>query len=660
MKKLIAKTDFARGVWLGAILLGTALAGKAQVTVSPAPPNIPAAVFVVTNYGAQADGVSTNTAAIQAAILDAATTNGGGTIEFPFVVGAANVYLSGPITLKNKMRLQVDAGVTLQMLPFATYTNLYGAATFISAGSNPSDVEIAGPGTIDGQATTSGWWAISSTSTRAYFINLSHGARIWIHDVTLTRPPKMHIVIGSGSSTEILIQGINIATDSGDSHNTVGIDLTGKNEMVRDSHISCGDDNIAITSTSMNILVTNCLFGAGHGMSLGSDTGPGGVSNVLVINCAFTNTDNGIRIKSDNTSGGPVGNIYYYNLGMTNVNNGAIVVYGYYPGASPNNATPATAAAQAVTVVGSQTPVWHDIIFSNVTATVAGSASAGILWGRTEMPLTNIILNRVNITAANTFNIFNAQKIQWIDSKVATTAGGQKTFTYWNGGVVVSNSVPTTRFVTLSGVAGNTNSNVALYNAQASMASSDAFGANPITVSGSILTNTSSLTLSAADTVNFAAGTNSSKIVVNGALSLNSTLNVTAAAGFGAGTNTLFTYTGSLTGTPILGATPSGYNCALNTSTAGQINLVTIALPPATPPVFGNISPANDGTGRFIISGSGGVTNGFYRVLTSTNLALPPDRWTIAVTNSFDANGNFIWTNPPSSSPQTFYRLQLP
>lgn len=660
------KSTSSQGGWqpwiLAALMfLGALLPVTAQVTVSPAPPNIPSAVYFVTNYGALGDGISTNTAAIAAAVLDANTTTSGGTIELPFVSGTPNVYLSGPITLKNKMRLQVDAGVTLQMMPFATYTNLYGLGTFIYAGSNPSDIEITGGGTIDGQATVSGWWAISSTSSRAYFINLSHGARIWIHDLTLTRPPKMHIVIGSSASTDILIQGINIDTDSGDSHNTDGIDLTGKNEEVRDSHISCGDDNIAITSTAANILVTNCNFGAGHGMSLGSDTGPGGVSNVLVINCTFTNTDNGIRIKSDNTSGGPVRNVYYYNLAMTNMNNGAIVVYGYYPAASPNNATPATAAAQAVTAVGSQTPVWRDIIFSNVTATVAGSATAGILWGRTEMPLTNIVLDHVSITAAKTFNIFNAQNVRWVDSQVTTTAANQKTFTYWNGGVVVSNRAPAAGFVLFDGVAGNTNSSLTLYNTRASMSSSDAFGASPITLNGSVLTNTGSLTLTASDAVNFGVGNNLSEVLVNGSLTLNSTLNIAAADGFAAGTNTLFAYTGALTGTPVLGTTPAGFDCSLDTGTAGQVNLVVAASVPSAPPVFDGISPANDGSGGMVIRGSGGVTNGTYILLTSTNVTLPLSQWSLVATNPFDASGNFIFTNVPAAdAPQQFYRLLLP
>ncbi len=40
-----------------------------------------------------------------------------------------------------------------------------------------------------------------------------------------------------------------------------------------------------------------------------------------------------------------------------------------------------------------------------------------------------------------------------------------------------------------------------------------------------------------------------------------------------------------------------------------------------------------------------GTNNGPYYVLSSTNVALPLSNWTRLQTNSFDANGNFSFTN---------------
>jgi autotransporter-associated beta strand protein len=83
----------------------------------------------------------------------------------------------------------------------------------------------------------------------------------------------------------------------------------------------------------------------------------------------------------------------------------------------------------------------------------------------------------------------------------------------------------------------------------------------------------------------------------------------------------------------------------------------TISVGIETPPTIGNLNFAN---GQLILSGTGGVTNGTYYVLTSTNLALPTTNWTRLLTNQFDGGGNFNITNPvPPASPQNFYLLQL-
>jgi hypothetical protein len=76
---------------------------------------------------------------------------------------------------------------------------------------------------------------------------------------------------------------------------------------------------------------------------------------------------------------------------------------------------------------------------------------------------------------------------------------------------------------------------------------------------------------------------------------------------------------------------------------------------------FANIVAAPDSGGGFILSGAGGVTNGTYYVLISSNLLLPPTNWTYIATNQFDSEGDFIFTNTAQiNAPQLFYLLQLP
>jgi hypothetical protein len=64
---------------------------------------------------------------------------------------------------------------------------------------------------------------------------------------------------------------------------------------------------------------------------------------------------------------------------------------------------------------------------------------------------------------------------------------------------------------------------------------------------------------------------------------------------------------------------------------------------------------------NLVIRGTGGPTNGTYRVLSSTNIVLPFTNWIALLTNQFDGSGNFIFTNAISPGvPNRFYRLFVP
>ena len=63
---------------------------------------------------------------------------------------------------------------------------------------------------------------------------------------------------------------------------------------------------------------------------------------------------------------------------------------------------------------------------------------------------------------------------------------------------------------------------------------------------------------------------------------------------------------------------------------------------------------------ELVLNGSWGFSNGTYCILATTNLALSIGQWTPVITNQFDRNGNFNFTNTgaaTSGQPQQFYRL---
>jgi polygalacturonase len=397
----------------------------AKAFVTPALPVIPSGIYEITNYGATGDGVATNTDAIQSAI-NAASAAGGGTVEVP-----AGVFLCGPIRFASHINFKIQGGAILRMLPLEKYpSGTVNPQNFIS-GENLRDVAISGSGAIDGQGAA--WWPFAKSSNEAKrpkMIALSGCERLLIEDVTLSNSPMFHIALG-GKCSDVTVRNATIrAPASTDpvcpSHNTDACDVKGKNILIENCDVSTGDDDFTCGGNTSDVLITNCHYGFGHGVSIGSYT-QGGVSNITVINCTFHDTEAGIRIKTDRDRGGFVHDLSYLNLHMTNVGCPILIYESYMAKESQfrnlQKLTPAIAASYPAAPVGERTPVYRNITFSNITATVQSGQRAGLIWGLPEMAVTNVLLEKIHIVAEKPFGIYNAFGIRLADSKIVTPEG---------------------------------------------------------------------------------------------------------------------------------------------------------------------------------------------------------------------------------------------
>jgi fibronectin-binding autotransporter adhesin len=289
-----------------------------------------------------------------------------------------------------------------------------------------------------------------------------------------------------------------------------------------------------------------------------------------------------------------------------------------------------------------------------------GGAAAG-LSGATTAPAS---LTTYVVGGLNTNSVFNGVISDGAAAATALnfagpgslTLAGNNTFsggTAVNGGsLIVNNTVGSgTGSGPVSLGAGATLGGKGTIGGQVSLAAGAALA--PGSNGSGTLTIANDLGLDNASTLQFQLGANGGQVAVTGDLTLGGTLNVAAASGFGPGAYTLFTYGGALSvGTLSLGILPAGYNYTINTSVQGQVNLIV------TPLAFGNIQMVSGG---LVISGSGGMTNAVYYVLSATNLAAPLNAWTCIATNTFDASGNFNFTNVFNPGvPRRYYRLQLP
>ena len=358
--------------------------------------------------GAYADGIHKDTKAIQAA-FDSIANLGGGMVRF-----TKGVYLTGPFVLKgDNLIFQIDSGATILASPNMkdyypdgadTSLPLTNTKNFISA-SVFRNMTIQGKGTIDGQGSV--WWPTLDTPPRPRMLQLDKGVHLEVKEVTLTNSPKFHLC--PSHCYDVYIHDIRIIAPS-NSPNTDGIDPGISHKvLITNCYIDNGDDNIAFspsssdpgwTSASTNIIIKNNTFMHGHGVSIGSYT-QGGVDSMLVDSCTFTNTDNGIRIKSQRGRGGNVHGITYSNLTMTNVRY-PIYFTAFYSGIPPQS-------VDTLFPITSTTPYFHDIKVINLTSTnTASNSVAGIIVGVPEEPLDNITLQNVKLSAYKGIQLRNA------------------------------------------------------------------------------------------------------------------------------------------------------------------------------------------------------------------------------------------------------------
>ncbi len=360
-----------------------------------------AKVCDVRAFGAKGDGVSKDTAAIQAAID--ACAKAGGTVEF-----SAGTYLSAPIVLKGGVTLQLDKGATLEgsaehadYLP-KTEFRLPDFQPLVRA-ENATNIAIAGEGTIDGNGES--WWqearsiqdhGVLGNHPRPKLIILDHCKHVRIEGVTIQNSPMWQLV--PYYSDDVVIRDVRILAPA-DSPNTDAIDpFSSTNVIIDHVYSDVGDDNVAIKSgainsprpdaPSRNITITDCTFMHGHGLSVGSEIA-GGAQNITAERIHFNGTDNGIRVKANRDRGNDVSDLVFRDIEMKNVKN-AIVISEYYPKVMP----PEDNTSQPVTRL---TPHFHNIRFENFEVTGAGAA--GAIVGLPESPVRDVVLRNVHIGA---------------------------------------------------------------------------------------------------------------------------------------------------------------------------------------------------------------------------------------------------------------------
>jgi polygalacturonase len=381
--------------------------------VKPALPVIPARTFTLTDFGAIADGKTTNTEAFKAAIA-AVEKAGGGKLVVP-----RGVFRTGPFSLCSSLDLHLEAGAIIQALdtfaalglpdPASLTTQAEADSAFRPArpligGERLHDVALTGPGTIDGNGQH--WWDWSERAAqhqhgrlfirRPHLIAMRGVTRLHVADLTLSNSSMFHLV--PSDVTDLTIERVKIRAPY-NAPNTDAIDPgPGSRFWIHDCDIDTGDDDIVIKSGGSDILIENNTIRHGHGISIGSPTA-NGVHNMLVRNCTFEGTVVGIRIKSMRGAGGLVENIRYTDIRMTNVENAIVLQLDYSDGNRPNfRGDP------------SKIPTIRNVLLDHLT--IARSRNAAIIHGLPESRIIRVTVRDSTITAENDFEVRNADPPQ--------------------------------------------------------------------------------------------------------------------------------------------------------------------------------------------------------------------------------------------------------
>jgi polygalacturonase len=321
--------------------------------------------------------------------------------------------------LKSNMTLDVEAGATLLGSPdHADFPKKMefrapGYQAFVGA-VHAENITIKGGGVIDGNGAS--WWAearqqkdsglLGSENSRPRGVVFDHCKHVVMDHVTVQNSAMWQIV--PYYTDDMTIRDVTILADA-HSPNTDAIDpFSSSNMVIERVTADVGDDDIAIKSgmidspgpdaPSKNIVIRDCVFLHGHGLSVGSELA-GGAQNVLAERITFKGTDNGVRVKANRDRGADVSGLVFRDITMQDVKV-AVLISEYYPKMFPEGAVETAPVTRL-------TPFFHDIVIENLKAT--GSKTAGVIVGLPEAQAKGVVLRNVQIDAETGMRIAYAQ-----------------------------------------------------------------------------------------------------------------------------------------------------------------------------------------------------------------------------------------------------------
>jgi polygalacturonase len=388
--------------------------------------------FLITKYGAAADGKTFATEAIRKAV-EACHKAGGGRVVVP-----AGEFLTGAIHLKSNVNLHVSKGATLKFstdpkdyapLVFTRWEGMemMGLSALIYA-FEQTNIAVTGEGTLDGQAANENWWFWKGNKEGGWREGMPNqkAARAKLYELMEKGAPAGERVFGADSylrpqfiqpyrCKNVLIEGVKIVNSPmWEVHPVLCENVTvrklhvathGPNNdgcnpescrdvLIEDCLFDTGDDCIAIKSgrnedgrrinvPSENIIVRNCVMKEGHGgITVGSEIS-GGFRNLFAENNRLDSPDlwTALRVKNNASRGGKIENLYFRNTTVGQVSRAVVEIdFNYEEGAK-----------------GDFTPLVRNYVVENLTCTKGNRAVD--LQGLDNAPIFDVVMKNCTFDA---------------------------------------------------------------------------------------------------------------------------------------------------------------------------------------------------------------------------------------------------------------------
>ncbi len=386
--------------------------------------------FIVSKFGAVADGKTDCTSAFRKAIAACAKAGGGRVVVPP------GRYLTGPIHLTNNIQLHLTENAEIV---FSDKPEAYLPPVFVRVGGvelynyspliyarDCTNIAITGKGRLNGNGTN--WWAWKGRETREFFEMAARGVpverRVFGTPQAAIRPSFVCFIsctnvllegfgIVSGPNwtihpvycENVIIRGVTVATHG---PNNDGIDIDScRNVLIEHCVFDTGDDCVVLKSgynedgwrvgrPTENVVVRNCIFKRGHGgLVIGSEMS-GDVRHVYAHDCIFEGTERAVRIKSARGRGGVVEHVYARNFAAKSVTRELVILnmdYSSGPGANASG----------------KPPLYRNMCFENFTC--AAGPTAMLIRGLPDSPVENIRFADFTVTSTGGVLISHATNL---------------------------------------------------------------------------------------------------------------------------------------------------------------------------------------------------------------------------------------------------------